>query len=185
LAKQFAQPARSASPAVILQDLVMPEVDRLALVRSFRAHPKLKDIPLIVLSSKEEAVTKAEAFALGVYISFRIFDFPDITAEGSVTLGAAFAAVLLVKNWPPLLATPLAFFAGALAGCVTAILAVKFNINQLLSGIMTMTALYSVNLRIMGRSNIPLMNERTLVSEVEALSQKVLAYPPSHSCAGR
>jgi putative ABC transport system permease protein len=112
--------------------------------------------------------------ALGVHISFYIFDFPDITAEGSITLGAACTAVLLVKGWHPLVATPLAFFAGALAGAVTGILAMKFNINKLLSGIMTMTALYSVNLRIMGRSNIPLMNEKTLVSEVEALSHRVL-----------
>jgi putative ABC transport system permease protein len=112
--------------------------------------------------------------ALGVHISFHIFDFPDITAEGSITLGAAVTAVMLVKGWHPLLATPMAFFAGAVAGSVTAILAMKFNINKLLSGIMTMTALYSVNLRIMGRSNVPLMNERTLVSEVDSLSHKVL-----------
>lgn len=112
--------------------------------------------------------------ALGVHISFHIFDFPDITAEGSITLGAAVTAVMLVKGWHPLLATPMAFLAGAVAGSVTAILAMKFNINKLLSGIMTMTALYSVNLRIMGRSNVPLMNERTLVSEVESLSHKVL-----------
>jgi len=112
--------------------------------------------------------------ALGVYISFRIFDFPDITAEGSITLGAAFTSTLLVKNLHPLLATPLAFFAGGLAGAVTAILAMKFNINKLLAGIMTMTALYSVNLRIMGRSNVPLMNERTLASEVETLSHRLL-----------
>jgi len=115
--------------------------------------------------------------ALGVHISFYIFDFPDITAEGSITLGAAVTAVLLVKGWHPLLATPVAFFAGAVAGAVTGILAMKFNINKLLSGIMTMTALYSVNLRIMGRSNVPLMNERTLVSEVETLSHKVWGAP--------
>ena len=111
--------------------------------------------------------------AVGVYISFRIFDFADITAEGSITLGAACAAVLLVNGWNPLVATPMAFFAGALAGAVTGILAMRFQINRLLSGILTMTALYSVNLRIMGRSNIPLMNEKTLVSQVESLGQKI------------
>jgi putative ABC transport system permease protein len=112
--------------------------------------------------------------ALGVHISFYIFDFPDITAEGSITLGAAVTAVLLVRGWQPLLATPVAFLAGAVAGAVTGILAMKFSINKLLAGIMTMTALYSVNLRIMGRSNVPLMNEKTLVSEVEVLSRRVL-----------
>lgn len=111
--------------------------------------------------------------AVGVYISFRIFDFADITAEGSITLGAACTAVLLVHGWNPLLATPLAFVAGALAGAVTGILAMRFQINRLLSGILTMTALYSVNLRIMGRSNIPLMNEKTLVSQVESLGQTI------------
>jgi putative tryptophan/tyrosine transport system permease protein len=111
--------------------------------------------------------------ALGVYISFRIFDFADITAEGSITLGAGFTAVLLVNGWSPLVATPLAFFAGALAGTVTGLLAMRFQINKLLSGILTMTALYSLNLRIMGRSNVPLMNERTLVSQVEALGRQV------------
>jgi putative tryptophan/tyrosine transport system permease protein len=111
--------------------------------------------------------------AVGVYISFRIFDFADITAEGSITLGAACTAVLLVHGWNPLLATPLAFVAGALAGAVTGILAMRFQINRLLSGILTMTALYSVNLRIMGRSNIPLMNEKTLVSQVESLGRQI------------
>jgi putative ABC transport system permease protein len=106
--------------------------------------------------------------ALGVYISFRIFDFPDITVDGSITLGAAVAATLMVSGWNPLAATALSFFAGAVAGCVTGLLAMKFQINKLLSGILTMTALYSVNLRIMGRSNIPLMNEKTLGSQAEA-----------------
>jgi putative ABC transport system permease protein len=112
--------------------------------------------------------------ALGVHISFYIFDFPDMTAEGSITLGAAVAAVLLAKGCHPLLATPAAFFVGGMAGAVTGIQAMKFKINKLLAGIMTMTALYSVNLRIMGRSNIPLMNEKTLVTEVESLSRRLL-----------
>lgn len=111
--------------------------------------------------------------ALGVYISFRIFDFPDITADGSITLGAALTATLLVNGWPPLPATAMGFLAGLLAGCVTGIFAMQFQINRLLSGILTMTALYSVNLRIMGRSNIPLMNERTVVSQAESLGQRV------------
>jgi len=106
--------------------------------------------------------------ALGVYISFRIFEFSDITADGSITTGAAVAAVLIVHGWPPLAATMAAAVGGAMAGAITGVLAMKFKINRLLSGILTMTALYSINLRIMGKSNIPLMSERTMVSEAEA-----------------
>ncbi len=109
--------------------------------------------------------------ALGVYISFRIFDFPDITAEGSITLGAAVSSTLLVAGWSPLPATALGFVAGLVAGGVTGILAMRFQINRLLAGIITMTALYSVNLRIMGRSNTPLLNENTIVSQTEKLGQ--------------
>ena len=111
--------------------------------------------------------------ALGVYVSFRIFGFPDITAEGSFTLGASVAAVLLVHGWPPLAATFCGAAAGMAAGMVTGTLAERFGINRLLSGIITMTALYSVNLRVMGRSNVPLMNDRTLASQAESLGRRV------------
>ncbi len=110
--------------------------------------------------------------ALGVYISFRIFDFPDITVDGSITLGAAVAAALIVAGWSPLAATGMGFVAGLLAGAATGILAMKFQINRLLSGILTMTALYSINLRIMGRSNIPLLDHKTVVSLAENAGQK-------------
>jgi putative tryptophan/tyrosine transport system permease protein len=109
---------------------------------------------------------------LGVYISFRIFDFADITAEGSITLGAAVSSILIVSGWPPIAATTMGFVAGMVAGSITGILAMKFQINKLLSGIITMTALYSVNLRIMGRSNIPLLNEKTLMSQMEIIAQR-------------
>jgi len=102
--------------------------------------------------------------ALGVFISFRIFRFPDITADGSITLGASVAAVLLVGGMNPLLATTLAFVGGFLAGSVTGILHTKFQINKLLSGILVMTALYSVNLHVMGKSNVPLLSETTLAT---------------------
>ena len=115
--------------------------------------------------------------ALGVYISFRIFDFADITAEGSITLGAAVTATLLVAGWAPMAATGMGFAAGLVAGGVTGILAMQFQINKLLSGIITMTALYSVNLRIMGRSNIPLLNETTIVSRIETLAQRWIPAP--------
>jgi putative ABC transport system permease protein len=105
--------------------------------------------------------------ALGVYISFRIFDFPDITAEGSITLGAAVAATLLVAGVNPIAATAAAFCAGMAAGSVTGVLHTKFKINGLLSGILVMTALYSVNLHVMGRSNVPLLSSTTFGNYAE------------------
>jgi putative ABC transport system permease protein len=108
--------------------------------------------------------------ALGVFISFRIFQFADITAEGSFTLGAAVVAVLLVAGWHPLTATLAGSVAGAAAGAITGLLAMRFQVHRLLAGILTMTALYSVNLRIMGRSNVPLTNENTLVKIGERLA---------------
>ena len=107
--------------------------------------------------------------ALGVYLSFRIFNFPDITADGSITLGAAVTATLLVHHFSPVMATVLGCGAGALAGMTTGILHTKFKINGLLSGILVMTALYSVNLHVMGRSNIPLLSESTLLSQMESI----------------
>jgi putative ABC transport system permease protein len=105
--------------------------------------------------------------ALGVFISFRIFAFPDITADGSSTLGAALAAMLLVKNVNPVLATASGFAGGFLAGTLTGTLATKFKINGLLAGILVMTGLYSVNLHIMGRSNISVLGSSTLSTYAE------------------
>jgi putative ABC transport system permease protein len=105
--------------------------------------------------------------ALGVFISFRVFHFPDITADGSITLGAAVAAVLLAKGVNPMFATAAGFGAGMLAGATTGVLHTKFKIHGLLSGILVMTALYSVNLHVMGRSNVPLMSEATLATYAE------------------
>ena len=111
--------------------------------------------------------------ALGVYISFRIFAFPDITADGSSTLGAALAAMLLVHNVNPVLGTAIAFGGGFLAGAVTGILATKFRINGLLAGILVMTGLYSVNLHIMGRSNISVLGSTTLSSYAERIGTSI------------
>ncbi len=105
--------------------------------------------------------------ALGVYISFRIFDFPDITADGSITLGASVSAVLIVHGYDPLTATLAGALLGAVAGCATGLLHTRFKIHSLLSGILVMTALYSVNLHVMGRSNIPLLSETTLATCAE------------------
>ncbi len=108
--------------------------------------------------------------ALGIFISFRIFDFPDITAEGSFTFGAATAASLIVAGVNPLLASLIAFFAGMVAGSITGIIHTRFKINPLLAGILVMTALYSVNLHVMGKSNIPLLNQTTVFTWVENFS---------------
>jgi putative ABC transport system permease protein len=108
--------------------------------------------------------------ALGVFISFKVFEFPDITADGSITLGAAIAAVLLVSGMNPILATAIAGAGGALAGTTTGVLHTRFGINKLLSGILVMTALYSVNLHVMGKSNVPLLSETSLASYAESLA---------------
>ncbi len=105
--------------------------------------------------------------ALGVYISFRIFEFADMTADGSITLGAAVCAVLLIKGYEPFLATLAGACAGGIAGMITGILHTRFNIHGLLSGVLVMTALYSVNLRIMGRSNIPLLSAESVGNRIE------------------
>ncbi|MGA2053346.1 MAG: ABC transporter permease, partial [Opitutales bacterium] len=99
--------------------------------------------------------------ALGVYISFRLFDVADITVDGSITLGAAVTAVMLVNGDNPLLATAAGTLAGMAAGAVTGLLQTKCGINPLVSGILVMTALYSVNLRVMGKSNISLFDPIT------------------------
>jgi len=112
--------------------------------------------------------------ALGIFISFRIFEFPDITADGSITLGGSVAAVLLVAHVDPVLATAAAFVAGALAGATTGLINTRFGINRLLSGILVMTALYSVNLHVMGKSNLPLLSERTLASVAEGWGHRLV-----------
>lgn len=108
--------------------------------------------------------------ALGVYLSFRVFNFPDITADGSIALGAAVSATLIVSGYPPLISTLAGFGAGFVAGACTGLLATKCGVNGLLSGILVMTALYSINLHVMGKSNVPLLNHPTLPSEAERLA---------------
>ncbi len=100
--------------------------------------------------------------ALGVFISFRILDFPDLTADGSFPLGGAVCAVCLINGFNPWVATGLGMLAGSMAGIVTSWLHVKLNIEKLLASILVMVALYSVNLRIMGAPNIPLLSEATV-----------------------
>lgn len=100
--------------------------------------------------------------ALGAYISYKILDFPDLSVDGTFPLGAAVSAALTMHGVNPWLCLLAALAAGALAGCVTGILNVKLKIKDLLCGILTMTALYSVNYRIAGNPNVFLMNERSI-----------------------
>lgn len=102
--------------------------------------------------------------AIGVYLAFRVLDFPDLTVDGSFPLGAAVAAVLIIAGYNAWLATLVAMGAGALAGLVTAVLNVRFRILNLLASILTMIALFSVNLRIMGKPNVALLNETTMLT---------------------
>ncbi|MDO9105904.1 MAG: ABC transporter permease [Methylovulum sp.] len=116
--------------------------------------------------------------ALGVYISYRIFDIADITVDGSLTFGAAVTGVLLVKyGVHPLWATSAGFIAGMMAGTVSGVLQTRFHINALLSGILVMTALYSVNLHVMGRSNIPFLGVATLSTYCETMAVQVFGGP--------
>ena len=101
---------------------------------------------------------------LAVFLAFRVLDFPDLTVDGSFPLGAAIAAVMIVAGLNPWLATLCGMAGGALAGLVTALLNVRFRILHLLASILTMIALYSVNLRIMGGPNVPLLRRETILT---------------------
>ncbi|WP_421578072.1 ABC transporter permease [Shinella sp. M31] len=102
--------------------------------------------------------------AIGVYLAFRVLDFPDLTVDGSFPLGAAVTAVLIIAGVNPWLAAFVAMLAGAGAGLVTAMLNVRFRILNLLASILTMIALFSVNLRVMGKPNVALINAETMLS---------------------
>lgn len=122
--------------------------------------------------------------ALGVFVSFRIFSFPDITVDGSSTLGAAVAAVLLVHGINPVVATAAAFACGSLAGAATGVIHTRFGVNGLLSGILVMTALYSLNLHVMGRANLPLLDVVSLATWAEDFGHRLVAVP-TVAIAGR
>lgn len=130
---------------------------------------------LSLFGSVEQGIIYA-IMALGVYLSFRVLDFPDLTVDGSFVTGGATAATMIFFGYHPLVATLAALVIGFLAGCVTGLLHTKGKINPLLSGILMMIALYSINLRIMGftsdnsvsRPNIPLFNSETIFSKFQA-----------------
>ena len=100
--------------------------------------------------------------ALGLLITYRILDFPDLTVDSSFPLGAAVSAVLTLQGMPPWLTLLCALLAGSLAGLVTGLIHVKCHVRDLLSGIITMTGLYSINLNIAGKANLPLFSGETL-----------------------
>lgn len=114
--------------------------------------------------------------ALGVYLSFRTLDFPDLSIDGTFPLGAAVAGSCILYGMNPWLATFIAILAGAVAGYITAILATRLKMLNLLAGILTMTALYSINLRIMGRPNLALLGEETLATQLSHFFSKVFGF---------
>lgn len=114
--------------------------------------------------------------ALGVYITYKILDFPDLTVDGSFPLGAALSAVLINHQVNPLLCLLLSFVAGTFIGILTGLINIKLRVRDLLSGIIMMTALYTVNLRLAGRANLPFYNARTVFDNdlVKAVLPKAL-----------
>lgn len=122
----------------------------------------------IVPISLEQGLAYA-LVALGIALTFRVLAFPDLTVDGSFPLGGAVCARLIVVGVDPWLAVAAAAAAGFLAGGLTGVLSTRFRINSLLAGILVMTILYSVNLRVMGRANIPLLTVDTLLTPIEAL----------------
>ncbi|WP_289639923.1 ABC transporter permease [Turicimonas muris] len=117
--------------------------------------------------------------ALGVFLTFRVLDIADLSVEGTFPLGAAVAAILIASDQPIWLATLLAVLAGCVAGTVTAILTTKLKIPALLSGILTMIGLYSVNLMVMGKANVPLLRNETIFTLTEStfgVSQSIATF---------
>lgn len=115
----------------------------------------------LLLSVLEQGLIYA-IMALGVYITYKILDFPDLTVDGSFPMGAAIACILIVKGVSPILTLPICFAAGAFVGMLTGLIHVKLKVRDLLSGIIMMTALYTVNLRIAGKANLPIYNMPTI-----------------------
>ncbi len=111
--------------------------------------------------------------SLGMLISFRMIRFTDITVDGSITLGASISALLIAEGYSPWLAALVSTMGGALAGSITGILYTRFKIQEILSGILMMTALYSINLRVMGRSNIPLLDVKTISTGMQGVLETI------------
>lgn len=119
----------------------------------------------LILSSVSQGLLWS-VMAIGVYLTFRILDIADLTAEGSYPLGAAICASSIVSGMNPLLATLLAFLGGLLAGLMSGFIHTKLKIPALLTGIISLTALYSINLKVLGKANVALLGQKTLVSQL-------------------
>lgn len=119
----------------------------------------------LILSSISQGLLWS-VMAIGVYLTFRILDIADLTAEGSYPLGAAICASCIVSGMNPLLATLLAFLGGLLAGLLSGFIHTKLKIPALLTGIISLTALYSINLKVLGKANVALLGQKTLVSQL-------------------
>ena len=115
----------------------------------------------IIIGVMEEGLIYA-IMALGLYITYKILDFPDLSVDGTFPKGAAVTAMLILKGVHPALTLLLSFAAGLLAGCITGLIHVKLKVRDLLSGIIMMTALYSINLRIAGKANLPIFSKQTI-----------------------
>ena len=115
----------------------------------------------IIIGVMEEGLIYA-IMALGLYITYKILDFPDLSVDGTFPMGAAVTAMLILKGVHPALTLVLSFAAGVLAGCITGLIHVKLKVRDLLSGIIMMTALYSINLRIAGKANLPIFSKETI-----------------------
>ncbi|MFC1833990.1 ABC transporter permease [Thermodesulfobacteriota bacterium] len=115
--------------------------------------------------------------SLGVYLTFRVLDFPDLSVDGTLPLGAAVCAAVITAGGDPFLSVGIAFLAGIVAGAVTGILSTKLRILNLLAGILTMIALYSVNIRIMGAPNLTLLNRPTIFAPFEGFGIPAYAVP--------
>ena len=133
----------------------------------------------LLLSVLEQGLIYA-VLALGVYITFKILDFPDMTVDSSFPLGAAVTALMIQAGVSPLLTLPASMLVGALAGALTGVIHVKFKVRDLLSGIIVMTALYSVNLHVAGRANVQLFAFNTIFknSMISALPAGIQPYAP-------
>lgn len=110
------------------------------------------------------------SMALGIFMSMKIFNIPDITTDGSYTLGAVVTAVMLTNHISIFIIIPTVLLCGAMAGICTALIHTKFKIDALLAGILVMTALYSINLTILGRSNLPLMDTKNIFISIQIFS---------------
>ena len=117
----------------------------------------------LILGTIEQGLIFA-IMALGVYITYHILDFPDLTVDGSFPLGGALTAALLSAGISPFATLPLSFLAGAAAGALTGIIHVKLKVQNLVAGIIVMTGLYTINLRIAGKANVPLFSVDTIFS---------------------